>query len=96
MIMHVRCMQAVRAMAARLSQKLGLDIYVFSVFHVFFEQYLDIGSTSIRILGAPLQNQVHAWLLDAGVRLWPQPGLLRCGEEVQAARAWRSCWRGGC
>ncbi len=36
-----------------MSEELGLHIYTFSVFHVFFEQYLTIGSMSVQILGGP-------------------------------------------
>lgn len=43
--------QAVREFAAGLSKQLGLDIYTFSVFHVFFEQYLSIGTVAVRLLG---------------------------------------------
>jgi hypothetical protein len=43
----------VRDFAAQLSKDLGLDIYTFSVFHVFFEQYLGIRGTAIRLLGGP-------------------------------------------
>ena len=43
-----------RALASKLSKQLGLEVYTFSVFHVFFEQYLDIGSTSVNVLGTPL------------------------------------------
>lgn len=35
---------------ARASRELGLDVYSFSVFHVFFEQYLTIGGAAARLL----------------------------------------------
>lgn len=35
---------------ARASRELGLDMYSFSVFHVFFEQYLTIGGAAARLL----------------------------------------------
>lgn len=43
-------MQAVRAMLERARSELGLDVYSFSVFHVFFEQYLTIGAAAARLL----------------------------------------------
>ena len=43
-------MQAVRAMLERVRSELGLDLYAFSVFHVFFEQYLTIGAAAGRLL----------------------------------------------
>jgi hypothetical protein len=46
------CPQALREFAAQLSKQLGLDVYTFSIFHVFFEQYLGIRGTAIRLLGA--------------------------------------------
>ncbi len=46
-------MQAVRQLAADMSAELGLDVYTFSVFHVYFEQYLTMGWMSARLLGAP-------------------------------------------
>ena len=42
-------------MVDRMSDKLGLSIFSFSVFHVFFEQYLTIARDSLHILGA------HQW-----------------------------------
>jgi hypothetical protein len=52
------CLQAVRQFAAQLSKQLGLDVYTFSIFHVFFEQYLGIRGTAIRLLGALLSTDV--------------------------------------
>ena len=46
-------------MVDRLSEKLGLSIFSFSVFHVFFEQYLTIARDSLHILGAHLR--LHAF-----------------------------------
>jgi Niemann-Pick C1 protein len=55
---------AVREFAAQLSKQLGLDVYTFSIFHVFFEQYLGICGTAIRLLGG-VQVAIFAaaWLL---------------------------------
>lgn len=44
--------QAVRGFAARASAQLGLRIFPFSVFHVFFEQYLTIGGEALTLLGS--------------------------------------------
>jgi len=49
---HGTCVQVVTATVDRLSEKLGLSIFSFSVFHVFFEQYLSIARDSLHILGA--------------------------------------------
>ena len=46
-------------MVDRMSQRLQLSVYSFSVFHVFFEQYLTIARDSIRILGAPRRPARH-------------------------------------
>lgn len=46
-------LQAVRGLAEAMSAEVGVEVYIFSVFHVFFEQYLTIASTSLHILGAP-------------------------------------------
>ena len=40
-------------MVDRLSEQLQLPVFSFSVFHVFFEQYLTIARDSVHILGAP-------------------------------------------
>ncbi len=63
-------------MAEKLSQELGLEVYTFSVFHIFFEQYLGIGATSVRILGSPPLMP----LLPCFTCIWivPSPGSARC------------------
>ena len=56
--------QAVRAILDRASTELGLDVYAFSVFHVFFEQYLTIGAAAARLLalaGAAVSVTVGAF-----------------------------------
>lgn len=62
-IKHACSWQAVREFAAGLSKQLGLDIYTFSVWHVFFEQYLGIGGASVRLLGARFAEHHEAWLI---------------------------------
>ena len=47
-------MQAVRAFLETATSKLGLRIYAFSVFHVFFEQYLSLGSLAVWLLGGAM------------------------------------------
>ncbi len=39
-----------RSFLAKVKQDLGLDVYSFSVFHVFFEQYLTIGHDALVML----------------------------------------------
>ena len=43
-------LQAVREFLAKVKQDLGLDVYSFSIFHVFFEQYLTIGHDALVLL----------------------------------------------
>lgn len=43
-----------RAFAARLSRELRLRVYSYSLFHVFFEQYLTAGRDAAGMLGLPL------------------------------------------
>ena len=38
----------------KMSAELGLRIYTFSVWHIFFEQYLTIAKDSLHILGGHL------------------------------------------
>lgn len=45
------CAQAVRDFTKRVSTELGLDIYPYSVFHIFFEQYLTIQKDAVVLLG---------------------------------------------
>ncbi len=45
-------MQAVRDFLQDIKGSLGLDVYSFSVFHVFFEQYLSIGRDAAVLLVA--------------------------------------------
>ena len=48
---HVWPLQAVTTLVDKMSAELGLRIYSFSVWHIFFEQYLSIAKDSIHILG---------------------------------------------
>lgn len=72
--------QAVRELAARASARLGLRLYPYSPFHIFFEQYLTIGGEALTLLssGAPR---------GGAPRRARAPGrrALRCCEEREAA-----------
>jgi hypothetical protein len=46
------CVQATREFAAAASERLGLRIFPYSVFHIFFEQYLTIGGEALTLLGS--------------------------------------------
>lgn len=51
-VFNVVCvnLQAVREFLGGIKQDLGLDVYSFSIFHVFFEQYLTIGREALVML----------------------------------------------
>lgn len=84
------CPQAVRQFAAQLSKQLGLDVYMFSIFHVFFEQYLGIRGTAIRLLGALISTDIlvsplTCWHLRSckhghTTAAQPQTGAFRCRQ----------------
>jgi Niemann-Pick C1 protein len=50
----IGALSAARTFTADASAALGLRIYPYSIFHVFFEQYLTVGHTAVTLLGAPL------------------------------------------
>ncbi|KAL4457923.1 hypothetical protein ABPG75_012788 [Micractinium tetrahymenae] len=50
----IAALQAVRGFAARLSSSLGLRVYPYSVFHIFFEQYLTIAGEALALLGSAM------------------------------------------
>jgi Niemann-Pick C1 protein len=56
----ILALQAARDLASRASRDLGLETYVYSVFHVFFEQYLDLTKQATRLLLLPLAAVVAA------------------------------------
>ena len=41
-----------RELVASARAQLGLDLYAFSPFHVFFEQYVTIGGEALTLLGS--------------------------------------------
>lgn len=49
-----RCMQAIREFTAATNKKLGIQMYPYSIFHIFFEQYLYVVQNSIWLLGGAL------------------------------------------
>ncbi|KXZ53205.1 hypothetical protein GPECTOR_7g1098 [Gonium pectorale] len=58
-----------REFAASASRELRLNVYAYSLFHVFFEQYLDVGADAARLLGLPLLAVVGAaWALGGSGR----------------------------
>lgn len=57
-----------RAFAAAASRDLGLRIYSYSLFHVFFEQYLGVAGDAVRMVGLPLLAVVGvAWGLGGSL-----------------------------
>lgn len=50
---YIAALRAVRRYVERLRSSLGLDVYAYSIFHIFFEQYLDVGKSAALLLGAP-------------------------------------------
>lgn len=50
----VRAAQAVKAFVEKARKDLGLDVYAYSVFHIFFEQYGSIRSQAAVLLGAAM------------------------------------------
>ena len=51
-LLHV--MQAVRDFTETVNKKLGINMYPYSIFHIFFEQYLYVLKNSIWLLGGAL------------------------------------------
>ena len=61
-------MQAVRDFLGSIKGSLGLDVYSFSVFHVFFEQYLSIGrDAAVLLLAAAAAVTLVTLLFTASV-----------------------------
>jgi len=58
----IAALAAARDFAAAASAQLGLDVFPYSVFHVYFEQYLGVGREAAALLGGPLAAvAVAAW-----------------------------------
>lgn len=49
----IQALSAARAFTSTASKELGLDIYPYSVFHIFFEQYLNISRDALLLVGLP-------------------------------------------
>jgi hypothetical protein len=49
----IGALSAARAFASDASEALGLDVFPYSVFHVFFEQYLTPGRDAVAMVGLP-------------------------------------------
>jgi len=50
----IDALRASRELVQKLKADLGLDVYAYSIFHVFFEQYLDIWAKAGLLLALPL------------------------------------------
>ncbi|GLI64746.1 hypothetical protein VaNZ11_008113, partial [Volvox africanus] len=65
----IEALRQSRAFAARASRELKLDVYAYSLFHVFFEQYLSVLYDTAAMVGLPLLAVVCvAWSLTGS--LW--------------------------
>ena len=61
-------MQAVRDFTHATNKKLGIQMYSYSIFHIFFEQYLYVVQNSIWLLGGALIGVFAVcWLFTASV-----------------------------
>jgi Niemann-Pick C1 protein len=50
----IGALSAARAFTETASQELGLELYPYSVFHIFFEQYLNVRRDALLLVGLPL------------------------------------------
>ena len=65
----VDALEAALAFAARVSQELGLEIFPYSVFHVFYEPYLVLGGVGIQLLSIALVGiLLSGWALTESLR----------------------------
>ena len=71
----IGALKAARAFSASASRDLGLDVFPYSVFHVFFEQYLTPASDAAKMVGLPcLAVFAAAWAFTGS--LWASALLL--------------------
>jgi hypothetical protein len=71
----IGALQSARAFAAAASKDLGLQVLPYSVFHVYFEQYLTPGADAARMVGLPCLAVVGvAWAFTGS--LWASGVLL--------------------
>jgi Niemann-Pick C1 protein len=71
----ISALRAVRAFVDKLREQHGLDIYAYSIFHIYFEQYLSVGRDALLLLGVPaLAVLLACWAFTAS--LWSSLMLL--------------------
>ena len=59
-------LQAVRDFTDKTNEKLGIQMYPYSIFHIFFEQYLSVVQNCVWLLGAALLAVfLVCWLFTA-------------------------------
>ncbi len=65
----ISAVRSTRQLVANLRSSLGLDLYAYSMFHVFFEQYLTVYRDGLLLVGLPLLSILAvSWALTAS--LW--------------------------
>eukprot|EP00775_Hariotina_reticulata_P001814 gene1814-2147_t len=65
----IGALSAARAFTETASKELGLELYPYSVFHIFFEQYLNVKRDALLLVGLPLLAVFSvAWLFTGS--LW--------------------------
>eukprot|EP00878_Enallax_costatus_P015127 GHUV01015839.1.p1 GENE.GHUV01015839.1~~GHUV01015839.1.p1 ORF type:complete len:1041 (+),score=174.75 GHUV01015839.1:474-3596(+) len=71
----IAALSAAREFTEKASQELGLNVYPYSIFHIFFEQYLDTRRSAAMLVGLPmLAVFCVAWLFTG--TLWGSAILL--------------------
>ena len=61
-------MQAIRDFTEATNKKLGIQMYPYSIFHIFFEQYLYVVQNSVWLLGGALVGVFAVcWMFTASV-----------------------------
>ncbi len=71
----INALRAARDFAATASAELGLHIYPYSIFHIFFEPYLNVGRDALLLVGTPcLAVFAVAWAFTGS--LWGSALLL--------------------
>lgn len=50
----IAALSAARDFTETASRELGLEVYPYSVFHIFFEQYLDVRRSAALLVGLPV------------------------------------------
>ncbi|KAF8057679.1 NPC1 [Scenedesmus sp. PABB004] len=79
----IAALSAARAFADQASAELGLPIYPYSVFHVFFEQYLNTHRDALLLVGLPLLAVTGAaWAFTSS--LWASGILLAMLSSLMA------------